>query len=51
MHQVPFHDDAHVALSEIADISKEAPSMDTIRSANVNAIGVIKDTVATFSAA
>ena len=51
MHQVPFHDDAHVALSEIADISKEAPSMDTIRSANVNAIGVLKDTVATFSAA
>ena len=49
MHQTPFHDEAHVVLQEIGDISQEAPSMDKVRSANVNAIGTLKDMVAGFS--
>lgn len=41
MQKVPFHDEAHVVLGELGDISQEPPSMDTIRSANINAIGAI----------
>ncbi len=48
MHQVPFHDEAHLVLKELGDISQEAPSMDLIRSANINGFGVIAQTVAGF---
>lgn len=48
MQQVSCHDAAHVVLAEIGDISKEAPSMDTIRSANINAIGTIKEAIERF---
>ena len=51
MQQVPCHDAAHIVLAEIGDISKEVPSMDTIRSANINAIGTIKDAVEGYSGA
>lgn len=50
MHDVPFHDEAHVVLSSLGDISQEAPTMDTIRSANINAIGAIARAVEGFSA-
>ncbi len=36
MHQVPGHDPVHVVLAELGDISQEAPSMDKIKSANIN---------------
>jgi len=49
MHKVRFHDEAHIVLSEIGDISRDAPSMDTIRSANINALGTIGDAVKAFS--
>ena len=42
MATVDGHDDVHVVLSEIGDISQEAPSMDTIRSANKRALSVLK---------
>ena len=48
MHQVPFHDEAHLVLKELGDISQEAPSMDLIRSANINGFSTIAQTVATF---
>jgi glutathione S-transferase len=48
MHKVRFHDEAHVVLTELGDISQEAPSMDTIRSANINSISVLTDTVKAF---
>ena len=51
MQQAPFHDEAHTVLAEIGDISREAPSMDTIRSANIDAIGVLKAAVEGFSGA
>lgn len=50
MQQVPFHDDAHVVLAELGDIATEAPSMDTIRTANINAIGAVVKAVEGFSA-
>ena len=34
MTQVPYHDEVHVALSEMGDISQEAPDMETIVNAN-----------------
>lgn len=49
MHAVPFHDEAHIVLSELGDISEEAPTMDIIRSANINALGTIATTVAGFA--
>ena len=48
MHNVAFHDEAHVVLKDLGDISQEAPSMDTIRSANINAFGAIKQAVDSF---
>jgi glutathione S-transferase len=51
MQNVRFHDEAHVVLSELGDISQEAPSMDTIRSANIDSISVLANTVKTFSKA
>ena len=51
MQKVRFHDEAHVVLAEIGDISQEAPSMDTIRAANINALGTIADAVKAFSTA
>ena len=34
MTQIPYHDEVHVALSEMGDISQEAPDMETIVNAN-----------------
>ncbi len=39
MQQVDYHDDIHVALYELGDISKEAPAMETIINANKKGSG------------
>jgi len=38
MKQVDGHDDVHVVLAELGDISGEPPTMDAIRNANRNAL-------------
>lgn len=48
MKQVDRHDDAHVCLAALGDISREAPSMEAIKDANVRALGVVKQRVAEF---
>lgn len=42
MSQVEGHDDVHIVLTELGDISEQAPSMDTIRNANRRALQVLK---------
>ena len=42
MKQVDGHDDVHVALAELGDISGEPPTMDAIRNANKNALRALK---------
>ena len=49
MKQVDAHDDAHVVLVELGDISAEAPSMDAIKAANVRAMSVVKQRVAAMA--
>jgi len=49
MMQVPYHDDVHVVLSELGDISAQAPSMDTIRNANKQSLRVLKEKLAEIS--
>jgi len=40
------HDEVHVVLAELGDISVEPPSMEAIKSANRAALGVLKDRLA-----
>ena len=42
MQDVEGHDDVHVVLAELGDISDEPPSMDVIRNANKNALRALK---------
>lgn len=42
MAQVPGHDEVHVVMRELGDISEEAPSMDAIRNANKAALKALK---------
>lgn len=42
MTTVDSHDDVHVVLSALGDISQEAPAMDAIRDANKQALSVLK---------
>ena len=42
MKQVDGHDDVHVVLAELGDISGEPPTMEAIRSANKNALRALK---------
>ena len=42
MAKLPGHDDAHVALAELGDISEVAPSIDRLRDANMRALSVLK---------
>jgi glutathione S-transferase len=51
MQQVSGHDDVHVVLTELGDISVNAPSMDTIKNANKKALQTLKQRLAEFSAA
>jgi len=48
MQQVEFHDQIHTVLSVLGDISEEAPSMDTIKSANITALKTLKETQASL---
>ena len=43
MQNVDYHDDIHVALYELGDISKEAPPMEIIINANKKAFKVIQE--------
>jgi hypothetical protein len=42
MKQIDGHDDVHVVLKELGDISVEPPSMDTIKNANKSALRALK---------
>ena len=42
MQNIECHDDIHVALYELGDLSKDAPSMETIINANKKAFKVIR---------
>lgn len=42
MKQVDGHDDVHVVLAELGDISQQAPEMETIKNANKNALRALK---------
>ena len=48
MKRVDGHDTAHVVLAEIGDVSVSAPSMETIREANKNALRALKAELAAF---
>jgi glutathione S-transferase len=43
MKQVEGHDEVHVVLAELGDLSVEPPAMETIRNANKNALRVLKE--------
>jgi len=49
MKSIDAHDDAHVALAALGDISVEPPSMEAIKDANVRAFAVVKQRVAEFA--
>lgn len=49
MKRVEFHDDVHVALTELGDISVEPPSIDTIRNANRNALKAVTARLTQFA--
>lgn len=51
MQQLKGHDDVHVVLSELGDISVNAPSMDAIKNANKRALQTLKQRLSEFSAA
>ena len=49
MKQVDGHDDAHVVLAELGDISVEPPAMEAIRNANMRALTALKQRVADWA--
>lgn len=49
MKQVRGHDDVHVVLGELGDISVQPPDMDAIRSANKSALRVLKERLAALA--
>jgi glutathione S-transferase len=48
LKQVDGHDDVHVVLAELGDISTEPPSMDAIRNANRTALRKLKERLTTL---
>ena len=48
MTAVDSHDDVHTVLSELGDISQEAPSMDTIKRVNKMALSALMERRAAF---
>ncbi|MFT5390314.1 MAG: glutathione S-transferase [Gammaproteobacteria bacterium] len=50
MTHVDGHDDVHVVLTQIGDISVQAPSMDTIKAANKQALSVLRERLETLRA-
>ena len=51
MANMEGHDDVHVVLEELGDISVEAPSMEMIRNANKRAVQVLQQKVEQFGKA
>ena len=49
MHNVEGHDDVHVVLKALGDISQEAPAKETIVNANKMALSRLKEKLAEFS--
>lgn len=49
MRQVDCHDDVHVVLAELGDISQAPPDMDTIRNANKNALRRLNERLAALA--
>ena len=50
MKTVDGHDDIHVVLSELGDISQESPTMDALKTANKNALKALKAKLEAFGA-
>ncbi len=50
MTKVECHDDVHVVLAELGDISEEAPDMETIKNANKRSLSVLKEKLAEINA-
>ncbi|MFT4564343.1 MAG: glutathione S-transferase, partial [Gammaproteobacteria bacterium] len=48
MANIEGHDQVHVVLEELGDISREAPSMDTIKNANKRALRTLKQKIEEF---
>ena len=46
MKAIKAHDEVHVVLAKLGDISQEPPSMDTIKEANKSALGTLKASLA-----
>ena len=51
MKQVGGHDDAHVVLAALGDISVEPPAMEAIKDANMRALVAVKKRVEELGAA
>lgn len=49
MRGLPGHDDAHVVLAELGDISREAPTLEALRNANRAALSALKARLAEFA--
>ncbi len=49
MSKVDGHDEVHVVLAEMGDISEEAPDMERIKNANKKALGALKEKLATLA--
>jgi glutathione S-transferase len=49
MSKVDGHDDVHVVMAEMGDISEEAPDMERIRGANIKALQVLKECLAALA--
>ena len=49
MSKVDGHDDVHVVMAEMGDISEEAPDMERIRGANMKALQVLKECLAALA--
>lgn len=48
MRQFPSHDDAHVVLAELGDISGQAPDIERIVNSNKRAVSALQARVAEF---
>jgi glutathione S-transferase len=46
MKKIDGHDDVHVVLTELGDISEQAPEMETIKNANKSALKVLSERIA-----
>jgi len=49
MQQVPGHDEVHVVLAQLGDISTQAPDMESIKNANKSALRALKERLASMS--